>query len=1042
MPRSKKKYRVKRAVAQNIPLVNPAQQVSEPAVAALPDVPAVGVPMPILPTVLGVVLAEGVSLNGYPCLARLSASFLLYERKDIVGIGIVHHCVSCYDTVDAFTSAIGHDFQLCSVMPLLVTKVNVESFEDIPVLTRVRSFRPHAHSYLKTMMCKRAAILGNRRSFFIDVGGSKDFELMCSAFCVPYFSIQPLFSSASVMHGVCQKACSHFFEDSCSCWRFDFLASGCTSLVFTFFHVAYYVHPCRVARVIADVLERMPTLSSDAVLVVGCMNNYLTYESGEDSDHVPHMIFEIPKLSRRGTCPELLPIFPYHQDSPCMLAHGDSCPDELLFRLMYPRQLYEYAVVQSCGEALDGFTHSLRLFRLWMTSGVHVPLGPVPTLSRFRYRFLKHSAFLRSCLGLSLSATLAIKPSVDGDLVTFVAKFAYGVADLAPCVLDVHPVADSCVIPVDSHTSLTLENKTVASVLAGLQMHIVNGSIADAPMVDYQIQRVLCSSTDRNLAVSARAVSSIRSFFASRVKLSPHVSIPVVVPFIQPTDPSLVIRRHVDVIREPRADVTFALDGLFPALNVPPSLNVHDTNALLAAISRRGAPVKTVEPGLWMSAARFFWDVLTYNQPVVDNRLDVVPYDEWIEQIKKPESFKKILRATLFDVRSGHFPKRWQEYSLFLKRQKNPTDFFDVSVDRIIEQMSHLQYLLAGRGRDALATRLQQMFICRNMVYPSHLDSSQLGSVFSHLVASLSLMFAIEIDCSAFDGHVHIEAQRAELWVYSHFTFEDFSLFSKMIASQQHTVASGVKLGASFSVDGTRQSGVHNTSLGNTLLSLIAYTYAIRESVPGLRSVSAMVEFCSHSAMFQNGDDCLILLPGGVFVDRERFLNVVASLGFVPKPIFHDELSRVTFSSGHFVPFQNTHVFCVKCGRLLAKFGYFLDCPKTLAGRRGIMMGMLHSLHDVVVHHPLLGRICAVVWDRLTAGVFDARQVEAEIARHAYSIARVTRVCESISFTYCADVAAEGWFASVYGVSAANLYQLWLVYPDLVVAHCLAVESA
>jgi hypothetical protein len=146
-----------------------------------------------------------------------------------------------------------------------------------------------------------------------------------------------------------------------------------------------------------------------------------------------------------------------------------------------------------------------------------------------------------------------------------------------------------------------------------------------------------------------------------------------------------------------------------------------------------------------------------------------------------------------------------------------------------------------------------------------------------------------------------------------------------MIASQQHTVASGVKLGASFSVDGTRQSGVHNTSLGNTLLSLIAYTYAIRESVPGLRSVSAMVEFCSRSAMFQNGDDSLILLPGGVYVDRERFLNVVASLGFVPKPIFHDALSRVTFSSGHFVPFEHTHVFCVKCGRLLAKFGYFLD---------------------------------------------------------------------------------------------------------------------
>jgi hypothetical protein len=78
----------------------------------------------------------------------------------------------------------------------------------------------------------------------------------------------------------------------------------------------------------------------------------------------------------------------------------------------------------------------------------------------------------------------------------------------------------------------------------------------------------------------------------------------------------------------------------------------------------------------------------------------------------------------------------------------------------------------------------------------------------------------------------------------------------------------------------------------------------------------------------------------------------------------------------------------------------------------------------------------------LSSGIFDARQVEAEIARHAYSIARVTFVRESLCFTYYADVAAEGWFASVYGVSAANLFQLWLVHPDLVVAHCLAVESA
>jgi hypothetical protein len=303
-------------------------------------------------------------------------------------------------------------------------------------------------------------------------------------------------------------------------------------------------------------------------------------------------------------------------------------------------------------------------------------------------------------------------------------------------------------------------------------------------------------------------------------------------------------------------------------------------------------------------------------------------------------------------------------------------------------------------------------------------------------------MFAIEIDCSAFDGHVHSEAQSAELWIYSHFTFEDFHLFSKMISSQQHTVASGVKLGASFSVDGTRQSGVHNTSLGNTLLSLIAYLYAMRVSVPGLLTVKAMASFCSRIVMFQNGDDCLILLPEGVFLDREKFLSTVSLFGFVPKPIFHAELSRVTFSSGHFVPFRNSYTFCVKCGRLLAKFGYFLDCPKTLVGRRGIMLGMLHSLHDVVICHPLLGRICSLVWDKLAAGLFDPRQIEIEVARHAYSIARVDAVRQHLDFSYRADDAAEGWFNSVYGVSASSLFQQWLVNPDIVVSHCLAIESA
>lgn len=120
----------------------------------------------------------------------------------------------------------------------------------------------------------------------------------------------------------------------------------------------------------------------------------------------------------------------------------------------------------------------------------------------------------------------------------------------------------------------------------------------------------------------------------------------------------------------------------------------------------------------------------------------------------------------------------------------------------------------------------------------------------------------IMIDASRFDEHVHQDALRFEHDVYRGF-FPGDSEFSRILDFQlNNTFVCNADDGyLKFEVKGRRMSGDMNTSMGNVLLmSSMMYQYLCQRLPQGSWRFA------------DNGDDCLVILPG-------RLLHLVGDLG-------------------------------------------------------------------------------------------------------------------------------------------------------------------
>jgi len=140
--------------------------------------------------------------------------------------------------------------------------------------------------------------------------------------------------------------------------------------------------------------------------------------------------------------------------------------------------------------------------------------------------------------------------------------------------------------------------------------------------------------------------------------------------------------------------------------------------------------------------------------------------------------------------------------------------------------------------------------------------------------------------------------------------------------------------------------------------------------------------------MLVQGDDSAIRHSG----PRINFATDILALGFEGKCIYHNNLQDLEFCSSFLLPCDKGYVFVPKPGKLLCKFGYFINPPLTVNPKsliRGVCLGLKH-LRFLSIYRRFLDTVeqwCGNV------SVFEPPNLE-----HKYVFSEVASVVETEFF--------------------------------------------
>ena len=183
--------------------------------------------------------------------------------------------------------------------------------------------------------------------------------------------------------------------------------------------------------------------------------------------------------------------------------------------------------------------------------------------------------------------------------------------------------------------------------------------------------------------------------------------------------------------------------------------------------------------------------------------------------------------------------------------------------------------------------------------YASGMNQADVGSWFD----DLSWQY-IEVDAHRFDAHVSVEALQMTYTV-----FENYGVPAEVMRLLRETIETRglTQRGRHrYTVSGTRKSGVPDTSLGNSLITIYLW-WKIYCVVRKPLEVIVM------------GDDCVARCAIGDY-DADIVQQVYTRGGFVPKVHLRDEIHDVGFLSGYIVPTIGGMVWTITLGRFLTKF--------------------------------------------------------------------------------------------------------------------------
>jgi len=239
--------------------------------------------------------------------------------------------------------------------------------------------------------------------------------------------------------------------------------------------------------------------------------------------------------------------------------------------------------------------------------------------------------------------------------------------------------------------------------------------------------------------------------------------------------------------------------------------------------------------------------------------------------------------------------------------------------------------------------------VSSSLIFTSGVDATKLASkLFSGVVNSI-----FENDVSSWDSSVSQQLLQLEMWLYEKFNCPYITL--KLV--KQNIKTRGVTThGIRFKAPPMRKSGDPYTSLGNSLLNLLLHMYCLH-----LHFGWTVQQIKANVVIAVQGDD--EVMTSSVDLRPVQFKQMFLLAGFKSDSIFRRTYLDAEFCSMHVLKVKEGHTFVPKTGKVLSKFGCFIDLPKkqdVVQTLRGVCLGFQHLANINPILHPLFKRIFKV----------------------------------------------------------------------------------
>jgi len=252
-----------------------------------------------------------------------------------------------------------------------------------------------------------------------------------------------------------------------------------------------------------------------------------------------------------------------------------------------------------------------------------------------------------------------------------------------------------------------------------------------------------------------------------------------------------------------------------------------------------------------------------------------------------------------------------------------------------------------------------------------------------------------ENDVSAYDSSIGVRLCELEVWIAKQFGAPR-AVIDLMVANiNTHGFTA---TGWQYRVPGTRKSGDPYTSVFNSILNAFMHLFVYQQLTE-----LPFDQIKESVKLLVQGDD-MLMRHGGIRLSTKRWYELFLELGFKTESRYREHIREAEFCSSVIVPSQDGLTFIPKIGKVLAKFGYFVNPPRNVHPKallRGVALG-IKNLDFVPVYRNLIDAVL-----RCTEG---HKAYHYRIEEHKY---RFTAVTASPEADYCV--------AERYGLTSRQL---------------------